>query len=60
MLTEVAALANAGPIDASLLVVVSALPEEVAAHEALLDAIAKESKVQPVWRAFDSPQPMAA
>jgi hypothetical protein len=60
VLTEVAALASAGPIDASLLIVVTALPEEIAAHEALLDAIAKESKVQPVWRAFELPQPMAA
>ena len=60
VLTEVAALASAGPIDASQLIVVTALPEEIAAHEALLDAIAKESKVQPVWRAFVLPQPMAA
>jgi hypothetical protein len=30
---------------------VAASPEELAAHEALLDAIAKESKAPPVWRA---------
>ncbi|HTN48434.1 MAG TPA: DNA polymerase III subunit epsilon [Burkholderiaceae bacterium] len=60
VLSEVTALASAGPIDASQLIVVTALPEEVAAHEAMLDAIAKEAKLQPVWRAAAAAQPMAA
>lgn len=42
---------NFGPIDLGQLVAVAAAPEEVAAHEALLDAIGKETKAPPVWRA---------
>ena len=60
MTTEVAALASDGPIDASQLIVVTALPAEAAAHEALLDAIEKECKVVSVWRAWTAMQPMAA
>jgi DNA polymerase-3 subunit epsilon len=43
--------ANFGPVDLGQLVAVTATPEEVAAHEALLDAIGKESRAPPVWRA---------
>jgi DNA polymerase III subunit epsilon len=60
ILTEVAALASDGPIDASRLIVVTALPAEAAAHEALLDAIEKECKVTPVWRVVAAMQPIAA
>ena len=60
VLTEVAALASDGPIDASQLIVVTALPAEAAAHEALLDAIEKECKVVSVWRAWTTMQPIAA
>jgi hypothetical protein len=35
--------------DASQLIVVAAAPDEIAAHEAVLDAIAKEAR-QAVWR----------
>ncbi len=43
--------ASAGAIDASKLIVLAATPEEIAAHEAVLDAIEKESKRPAVWRA---------
>ena len=42
------------------LIVVTALPAEAAAHEALLDAIEKECKVTPVWRVVAAMQPIAA
>jgi DNA polymerase-3 subunit epsilon len=45
-----AALGELGPIDASQLIVLRATDEEVAAHEALLDAIEKEAKGASVWR----------
>jgi DNA polymerase-3 subunit epsilon len=40
-----------GPIDAAGLIAVVATPDEVAAHETLLDGIAREAKQTPVWRA---------
>jgi DNA polymerase-3 subunit epsilon len=43
--------ADAPPVDVSRLIVVTASDEEVAAHEALLDAIERESRRAPVWRA---------
>ena len=43
-------LANLGPIDAGQLIVLAAAPEEIAAHEAVLDGIEKEAKAVPVWR----------
>ena len=43
--------ADAAPIDPSLLIVVLASPEEMAAHEALLDSIEKEWRLTAVWRA---------
>jgi DNA polymerase III subunit epsilon len=43
--------ADAPPMDASRLIVVAASDEELAAHEALLDAIERESRRAPVWRA---------
>ena len=42
--------ANFGPVDVSQLVSVVVAAEEIAAHEALLDTIAREAKVTPVWR----------
>ncbi len=45
-----AALGELGPIDASLLIVLPATDEEVAAHEAALDAIESEAKCVSVWR----------
>jgi DNA polymerase III subunit epsilon len=50
-MSEEGTLANVGPIDISQLIVVVAAPEELAAHEAVLDAIAKDAKLPPVWRA---------
>jgi len=43
--------ASFGPIDASQLILLRATAEEAAAHEAQLDAIAREAKFTPVWRA---------
>lgn len=45
-----AALGEFAPIDASQLIVLPASGEEVAAHEAVLDAIEKEAKGASVWR----------
>jgi DNA polymerase-3 subunit epsilon len=45
-----AALGEFGPIDAAQLIVLPASAEEVAAHEALLDAIESEAKGASVWR----------
>ena len=42
---------DSGPIDAAGLIVLAATPAELAAHEALLDGIAKESKGVVVFRA---------
>jgi len=42
---------NFGPVDLGQLVAVTVAPEELAAHEALLDAIGKETRALPVWRA---------
>jgi hypothetical protein len=50
-LTEDHALGSVDPVDISLLILVVAAPEEVAAHEAVLDTIAKDAKATPVWRA---------
>ncbi|HWL73647.1 MAG TPA: DNA polymerase III subunit epsilon, partial [Burkholderiaceae bacterium] len=50
VLDDDALTANFGPIDVSLLVAVAVPEEEVAAHEALLDLIAREARVTPVWR----------
>ena len=44
-------LANFGAVDLAQLLAVSANADELAAHEALLDAIEKETKAAPVWRA---------
>lgn len=45
-----AALGEFGPIDVSQLIVLPASGEEVAAHEALLDAIEMEAKGTSIWR----------
>jgi DNA polymerase-3 subunit epsilon len=42
---------DSGPIDAAGLIVLAATPAELAAHEALLDGIARESKGVVVFRA---------
>ncbi len=42
--------ANFGPVDVSQLVAVVVAAEEIAEHEAMLDLIAREAKVTPVWR----------
>jgi hypothetical protein len=44
-------LANFGPVDLTQLMAVTAAADELAAHESLLDAIEKETKAPPVWRA---------
>ncbi|HQR19364.1 MAG TPA: DNA polymerase III subunit epsilon [Burkholderiaceae bacterium] len=54
-MVEHSALASVGPVDASQLILVTASAEEVAAHEALLDGIAKDAKTTPVWRASVTP-----
>jgi DNA polymerase-3 subunit epsilon len=51
VLADETLLANFGPVDAGRLIVVAAGDDEIAAHEALLDAIQKETKAPPVWRA---------
>jgi DNA polymerase-3 subunit epsilon len=50
VLDDDALTANFGPIDVSQLIAVSVAAEEIAEHEALLDLIAREAKVTPVWR----------
>jgi DNA polymerase-3 subunit epsilon len=47
---------ESGPVDLSRLIVVAATPEEVAAHEAVLDSIEKERKAPSVWRAACAPE----
>jgi DNA polymerase-3 subunit epsilon len=49
-LAEEGALASVGAVDIGQLIVVVAEPEEIAAHEAVLDAIAKDTRKVPVWR----------
>src|SRR5882762_4257488 len=44
-------MADVAPIDCSRLVVLAASPEELVAHEAVLNEIEKESRRVPVWRA---------
>ncbi|HWY72837.1 MAG TPA: DNA polymerase III subunit epsilon [Burkholderiaceae bacterium] len=44
--------ADAEPIDCSRLFVLQASAEELAAHEAVLDSIAKECRQPPVWRSI--------
>ncbi len=50
VLDDDALSANFGPIDIARLVAVAVDAEELAAHEALLDTIAREAKTTPVWR----------
>ncbi len=45
-----ALIANFGPVDISQLISVVVVPDELAAHEALLDMIEREARVTPVWR----------
>lgn len=50
VLAEETLLANFGPIDISRLAFVPAAADEVAAHDAVLNAIEKESRLAAVWR----------
>jgi DNA polymerase-3 subunit epsilon len=50
VLSDDTLFANFGPVDISQLIIVTAAVDELAAHEALLDAIEKESRIAPVWR----------
>jgi len=51
VLAEDGLIANFGPVDLGQLTAIAVAPEELAAHELLLDAIEKETKAPPVWRA---------
>ena len=51
VLADDSLLANFGPVDMSQLMAVTAAADELAAHESLLDAIERETKAAPVWRA---------
>jgi DNA polymerase III subunit epsilon len=51
VLADDSLIANFGPVDLGRLTAVAVAPEELAAHETLLDAIEKETKAPPVWRA---------
>jgi len=51
VLSDDSLIANFGPVDLGELAAVTVAPEELAAHESLLDAIGKETKAPPVWRA---------
>jgi DNA polymerase-3 subunit epsilon len=53
-------LANFGPVDPGELMAVTAAADELAAHEALLDAIAQETKAAPVWRVLPATPASAA
>jgi DNA polymerase III subunit epsilon len=50
VLADETLLANFGAVDLSQLMAVTAAADELAAHEALLDAIEKETRASPVWR----------
>jgi DNA polymerase-3 subunit epsilon len=54
VLADDALLANFGAVDLGQLIAVSVAEDELAAHESLLDAIEKEAKAAPVWRAAAS------
>lgn len=47
-------------VDVSRLIVLAAQPEEMAAHEAVLDAIEKETKKTALWRAVSAARDDAA
>jgi DNA polymerase-3 subunit epsilon len=55
VLADETLLANFGPVDMSQLMAVTAAADELSAHESLLDAIEKETKSAPVWRAAATP-----
>jgi len=48
---------HAEPVNLDQLIVLAATPEELAAHESVLDSIAKETRGTPVWRASLIPNP---
>lgn len=50
MLDDDTLIANFGPVDVSQLIAVVVAAEELTAHESLLDTIAHEAKLTPVWR----------
>lgn len=51
VLADDALVTNFGPVDVTRLRVIAASAEEIAAHEAQLDAIESESRKSPIWRA---------
>lgn len=51
---------DAAQVDLSRLIVLAAQPEEMAAHEAVLDAIEKETKKTALWRAVSAARDDAA
>jgi DNA polymerase-3 subunit epsilon len=57
VLADEGLLASYGPVDPRELIVLPATAEEVAAHEAVLAGIEKESKAVPVWRAAPAATP---
>jgi DNA polymerase-3 subunit epsilon len=59
-LAPAASREESGPVDLSRLVVVVAAPDEIAAHEAVLDSIEKERKAPAVWRATPAPEESAS
>jgi DNA polymerase-3 subunit epsilon len=59
-LAPAAGLDDGGPIDTTGLIVLAATPDELAAHEALLDGMAKESKGVVVFRPAPPPASMPA
>jgi hypothetical protein len=42
---------HAEPVNLDQLILLAASPDELSAHEAVLDSIAKETRGTPVWRA---------
>jgi DNA polymerase-3 subunit epsilon len=56
-LAAAAAVDDGGPIDAARLIVLAAQPDEVAAHDALLASIEKETRTPPVWMAGPASSP---
>jgi len=57
VLADEGLLASYGPVDPGELIVLPATAEEIAAHEAVLAGIEKESKAVPVWRAASAATP---
>jgi DNA polymerase III subunit epsilon len=54
VLADETLFANFGTVDTAQLIIVTAAADELAAHEALLDAIEKETRALPVWRSVSA------